>query len=465
MNKILISGLIASVIVIVIFYNKKPVEVNFAKETVSIFADQSDGKIKLLQGFLNGMNQDPAIELNHELIENLSIKSWRISGWNFYDRAAKTNPKITMLLGDLYWSEHGGWGGNNPWDNWNEFEKFVKKQVAYSKINNKSVNYWDVWGEPDLGGGTPWRGTYEQFVEYVARAHKAIKSEDPNAKIIGPSASKFNARFDEQGKGIKDFLLDLKNKYDVQLDAISWHELESSLIEQIPDHAKSMRGFIKDNFSSDYNPEFHINEYSGSDNHLIPGWEVGWLHYLENSDAVSANKGCWQVKTFNNKPWVVLNSVWFKPIHKFIKWSDCWAGLNGLLTKDGKNPQNVYWVHNIYSKMEGATRIAAKSSDSKISVLASRNDEKGEIIILLGRHAKQKINSDPTPLELEINIESLPASHNLKVNTFEIPNENIPGKMPELKQAAVDFQQKNSNLNFILDKVDDGDAFGVLIKL
>lgn len=59
------------------------------------------------------------------------------------------------------------------------------------------VHYWEVWSEPDSGGGSTnsglWRGSPQEYAQLLATAFNAIKRADPNAKVLLGSLSRINS--------------------------------------------------------------------------------------------------------------------------------------------------------------------------------------------------------------------------------------------------------------------------------
>jgi hypothetical protein len=192
--------------------------------------------------------------------------------------------------------------------------------------------------------------------------------------MIGPSISRFLPG-DIEVAGILGFLSDLDEQYGVRLDAVSWHENDSANIggyfpEEIPEHAQIIRNGIEAIFGADYQPPLHINEYAGSRVHLSPGWNVGYIYYLLESEVDGAMRSCWTVLSGQVSE----------------MWSDCWDGLNGMFMNDALTPTHAYWVYRHYADMVGGQRLLTASTSPRTTVVAGRDDGEEILRVLLGRY-------------------------------------------------------------------------------
>lgn len=415
---------------------------------IAVYADKEQAAPGDLQGFLTGIGYASKDQFDQERVAALRPRSWRIPDWGYYDKIRPFHPQITFILGEQYVNLKGGWDKAKPWENWVEWELYVKKCIEYSKNNHKPVDFWDIWGEPDLAGGTSWKGTYSQFLEFCARTIKTVHSVDPDAKVVGPSVSDFHPRFKEGAKavaGLDRFLVDLNKRHGVLPDVISWHEL-GSLPEDVPAHVQTLRAFLKTAFPG-YNPLFHINEFTSQPEHLIPGWTVGWLYYLEQSGINSANRACWNVQV---------------PFAR--QWSNCWAGLNGLLLNDNKTPQMLYWVHLAYANIN-QNRIATKTSDPRTVVIAGKEEVSGEIRLLVGRFESRSRIKGPNK-NVAIKIQGYPrriSSAHVSAQRFE--NNGLGMAVAEKpKTISKDIAVQGGIITFQEPNFQDGDAYFVTIK-
>jgi hypothetical protein len=190
----------------------------------------------------------------------------------------------------------------------------------------------------------------------------------------------------------------------------------------------------------------------GKQVHLSPGWNVGFLYYLDEAQIDKAMRACWWV--YSEDP--------------YDYWCDCWSGLNGMLMKDGQTPQPVYWVWLAYAQMEGQTKLEVSGSDINTNVIATRNDSSHVIRLLVGRYLKT------SPTDVAIVVADYPYSRqNVLVKVERIPN------YPEFytdPPRAIPFPEGpflvsnelvsviNGNIQMILGDFEDGDAYIVTIS-
>lgn len=446
----------------------------FQPDKITIDASKDIGPVKLLQGFLHGNDrQDPFIDPN--LINTLKPKFWRIGiQWqktspHIIKVKQKFDTKITFNLQDLL-GNIGYVAVQDPsincrkyrcFQTFNELKQYWEKETH--KImkhlarpdNPINIEYIDIFAEPrnQIKGITPL-----QFCELFEISHNIIRYYNPNAKIVAPStAGPFQTK-------IFNPFLEYIAEHNLKLDALSWHEFKEP--EMILEHVKEARAVLDEIFrlKPDLKPkEIHINEYAPYNNHLIPGYAVGWLYYLEKADIDWASRSCWDV------PYGFKSGVW----------SDCWAGLNGLFTKDpppGKQyaaPQHIYWVHKAYADMEGGTRLSASSTAPTTEALASKHYDSQTIRILTGIFSPQK-NRFSVPSQVEITILNYPflnmqkKSHGntVNVNIQKIPNNNNraePFLEPIQLPAKTIKITKDNTVTILLDNTTNGDAYSIIV--
>lgn len=414
-------------------------------EAVYVYADKKF-TTHSLQGFLTGIGHKATDAFDESAVSQLKPKFWRIPDFLYYDKVKKFGPAVTFIVGEHYVNLKGGWDKARPWENWQEWEDIVKKAVEFSVSTNRPVAYWDIWGEPDKDGGTPWKGSYSQFLEFVARGYRVIHAADKNAKVIGPSASQFNPRFQEgagEVAGLGRFINDLAVIHGVKLEGISWHELGSPP-EEVPAHVQAVRTFLALKFPG-YKPEIHINEFSAQADHLIPGWTVAWLYYLERANIDAANRACWFVRP-----------------SRFSQWNDCWAGLNGLLLQDNKTPQHTYWVHKAYADL-APQRVVAESKAPYIAALASRDDAAQEVRIVLGRYGARGQKQAPAK-EVSLIIKNYPyALRGGYAKIARIPYQPVPGAFSRPVETSLPYQAEGNAITVLIPSFADGSAVTVRI--
>jgi hypothetical protein len=433
--------------------NKGDIQNKQLNESIFIDVNSNNGILKLNNGFLHGRDENSP-NLNETLINALKPEEWRLYKANSYAIATRHNANITYGLSDHYGWNQGGFPNANPWENWSYYETFILYVMQYydNYFPDYPVEYYDIWNEPDHPYF--WHGTYEQLLELFYRTYNIIKSYNPNAKVVGPSISWFRPGYPGV-KGIIDFLVDLDKIYGVRLDAISWHEnggiWADTKPEDIPYRAQYLRLKIQENFPSDYNPELHVNEYIGAQVHLSPGWNVGFLKYLEVANVDKAMRACWY--TYSLDPYTYC--------------SDCWYGLNGMFMSDGQTPQRAYWVQYTHSQMEGNIKLDVVDSNENTNAIVVRNVTSNQIQILLGRYFK----NFPGDVSIFIGNYSF-YKDEVHVKIEIVPNDptfyNDPPQMIPMPDGPIllsndTIQINNDEISLLLANVEDGDAYIITI--
>lgn len=330
---------------------------------------------------------------------------------------------------------------SKPWlNNWKNWDDLVTTIATNSVQNQEPVDYWDVWGEPD----NFWTGTYSQWIELYRRTDSVLTSIIPAAKIIGPEFGFGSCNFD--AKAIIQFLDSLHQK-SILLAGISWHEFCNP--QQVENHVQQVRDSLqKRPWLS--NIQILIPEYAGPSNHTIPGWNVGWLYYLEKSNIDWASHGCWN------------------ETDGLQSWSDCEFGLNGLFMRDNKTPQPNYWVHRAYAEMN-ADRITVASSNKNAVCLASKMDTTKEIKLLIGRFENPNLGMHNPATKISLLIKNYLYCSNCSVplTILKIPSNNVKYSVPLLQPEFV----MNGSANVIgdstlieINQFVDGDAYLVYLN-
>lgn len=354
----------------------EPVRINAgeSEELLHIYADQVQGPFKVRHGYLHGLQGQDT--LSDSMIAFLKPHHWRLSKGDAYLRARTHGAQITFVLSDSYAFFKGGYPNAKPWLDWEEYEQYTMAllQAIEEFAPDYAPAYYDIWNEPDHPFF--WTGTYDQFLETFVRGYNVVKAFNADAKVVAPSISWF--RQGNPGvEGIIEFLSDLDTLYSIRLDAVSWHENGGAFHGgPRPEHLLSNTLYLQSQaevvFPPSYTPEYHINEFTGTQEHLSPGWTTGYLFYLEAAEIDQAMRSCWNCYSIDS------NGTNY--------WSDCWAGLNGMFMRDGFTPQPVYWVHRAYAEMEGQTRATVGISSYTTVILSVRDDALETLRCLIGRY-------------------------------------------------------------------------------
>jgi hypothetical protein len=426
---------------LLILFQTNPI---YSQETITLDAAATmDPNTHLMQGFLHGGSAD----LDSVKLAKLTPQFWRIGAYwvagSGYHETKRFNPKITVNVNDLYMivNEIPSQTLSQPWvDDWFGWDSLLTAIAHNSIDNDEPVDYWDLWGEPD----NFWTGTYSDWIEMYRRSDSILSEIIPSSKIIGP----------EFGFGACDFsvgaimnFLDSLYLVDAAVDGVSWHEFcqpEDAFLhgQQVRD-SLAVRPWLGD-------LEIMIPEYAGPSNHIIPGWNVGWLYYFEKSDLDWVSHGCWDES----------NGI--------ISWSDCQFGLNGLFMNDNFTTQPNYWVHRAYAELD-SVRLLASTSHAKTVALASKNDEFEEIKILTGRYDNPNLGSHNAPANVVINLTNYPYCFDctLPYTIQRIPSNDVPHSIP-LNSPITTFSGfltfSGNSATIPLNSFVDGDAYIVYVN-
>lgn len=398
---------------------------------------------KFMQGFLHG----GSAYLDSVKVAKLKPAYWRIGAYflagSGYTATKRFNPKITVNINDLYMIAYNIPSQNlsQPWvGGWSNWDNLVTMIANNSLANNEPVDEWDVWGEPD----NFWTGTYNQWIEMYRRTDSIITSIIPNAKIIGPEFGFGACNFN-----VNPIIQFLDNLYSIgtTISGVSWHEFCNP--EQVPIHVQQVRDSLAVRPWLG-NLDILIPEYAGPANHTIPGWNVGWLYYFEKSNVDWVSHGCWNETDGTNS------------------WSNCEFGLNGLFMSDNQTPQPNYWVHRSYAELD-STRLFCNSTHIKTIGIASKNNLKQEIKILLGRYDNPNLGSHNALENVEIKIKNFPYCSNCSkpIVIQRIPSNNVAYAIPLNSPVTtftgiVTFIGDSASIN--VNNFVDGDAYNIYIN-
>ncbi len=316
--------------------------------TITVDLAHPGPPLRSLQGFLNGVDPAPGSTavLDEPTVRALAPAYWRFGtgGSTVFPKIAGFGATLTYILSDGYADSRGGYGNARPWQDWAGFEAHVAAVARTNVDAGRPIRYFDVWNEPQ--GGTPWLGTYDQLLECYDRTVRAVRAVDPQARFVGPSFDDLGGNVG--GHSLGDLLIDLDARYGIRLDAVSWHELGAYPPTELPAHAALVREFLAQRLPG-ATPELHVNEYASPRDHQLPGWTIAWLAGLTAAGIDVATRACWDDPA---------------------GWSDCWAGLDGLLGRDNRTPQANYWAHRLYAGLPGSPALPVTSTDPRATALA-----------------------------------------------------------------------------------------------
>ncbi|HSW45832.1 MAG TPA: beta-galactosidase [Phycisphaerae bacterium] len=108
--------------------------------------------------------------------------------WAFYDAMVDTARENGISVYGLlaYWS---AWTKPYTAEGIEDYCRWASQVVRRYKDR---IKHWEVWNEPNIGF---WTGPKEMYAELLTRAYEAIKSEDPEAVVLGCSTAGIDKDF------------------------------------------------------------------------------------------------------------------------------------------------------------------------------------------------------------------------------------------------------------------------------
>jgi len=424
-------------------------------QTIAIHQDRDLGVSRLRQGFVHGISYEKGKDYSRTiaLISALKPTSWRLSSWGNVYGFVVGESRLPQTLGtEIVFNIQDGFNIRYGYDVrirpiclpkqkscFSSYDTFKKSWLAVVNAAIKTyaekkltIDYIDVFAEPDYGTGKLWV-TPEQLGDIFKATHDAVRQHRPNARIVAPSFSAFRAAF------LKRFLVFVAEN-NLRLDALSWHEFEAP--EVVPAHVSEIREFIKTQpkLCNPKCPEIHINEYAPEDQHFIPGYGVGWLYYLEKAGVDHANRACWDLPKGE---------------------STCWAGFNGMLSQDNVTPHPLYWVYKAYADMNGS-RVSSEASLPQTVALASTDESKKEVRILAGKFG-QKGASGRVAIEVKdfrYNISSVIAEIT-RIPDSGMAMRSLPALAPPVTEV---IRVQDNSFSIVIPDFRDGEAYSIVVR-
>jgi hypothetical protein len=350
---------------------------------VTVNSSSDAGAMTHLSGILHGFGAPvPAQELSA-----LNLNSWRISdvGTNYtqFDAANSYTPgHLTDVLSDDWFEQHLMSDGTAtpPWQNWSTYQSWVTSVVNQDVATGHVPEYYDVMNEPGCcpGSGYYYNSTNgktwtlsNMLMQYKV-AYQAIQAAAPQAAAIGPtSKTPFTPVPPTAWNTAEQYSLDLDDflsyaeSNELQLPAVSWHEIQSGPDQQPSDVARDLQfaHWLIGQYA-DGNPKLNINEYAGAATYHDPGMIPSLLGAFEYNGVAEANRTT-QTSTS--------------------------ASTYADLFDTNGNPTSVYWPYQFYGQMLGDL-VPVGSTSSDVSGIAARATD-GTLRLLLGRHANVTTNT------------------------------------------------------------------------
>lgn len=299
-----------------------------------------------LTGFLLGLdvkdfrNGPP----DDSLVLPLRPKFWRVrSEWA--ERVAGWIAKPIVLCSEGRYPP-----ATAPWAD--GFTFWRKHVTSLARTHGKSVVY-DIWNEPDMGQFfLNWPdATFEKFLETFKEAHHAIRAVVPDAEISGPALSASSPPY--RLKQFLEFCRD--NHLTVQALALHMLDRDDAGLDAMKAEIARIRADFIDNprFAPVGIREIHVNEYAAQgDPSYRPASILAILAAMEEAGVTAACRSCW-----GHPDAPKVNSGFD-------------GTLDGLLTRDTRQPRAVWWAYKWYADAE-AGRVATASTNPRLLVMAS----------------------------------------------------------------------------------------------
>ncbi len=271
-------------------------------------------------------------------------------------RAMKDNnvrPQLVYFANPAYSQDYAMWNSVPNAEKWQEVCANIS---AYMQKNGIRVSAHEIWNEPDLGN-TYFAGDWQDYINTYIAGAKGIKSTDPDATVLGVSASWIHLlcqNLHEEGGTLTQFEEFIKqtDEQNIIPDAISWHfygrecKLEdikglggdgenfsvyrnailNSLTEIQNGTSALGEGYDKISTLQQYLNEFNIYQPLADDvfnkTDLIGGMFAAMDTLLNANDITRVNWACFLSEYNNGMACGIIDSV---SLQRYPAYHTCWA--------------------------------------------------------------------------------------------------------------------------------------------
>lgn len=189
--------------------------------------------------------------------------------------AARNGASVTVRMPDVFPSFPYVWQGDAFWSA--SVDKMVRAVVSKNPPN---IYAYEIWNEPDWD----WKPEWGDFDALWARTYKAIRAIDPDRRIMGPSAAKWDDTWMR-----RFFAQAIANKAVPQI--VSWHELDPAHEGEVEAHVAAYRALEKELGIGPL--AISINEYGAPRDSANPGGLARMVGRLERAGVDSADLAFW----------------------------------------------------------------------------------------------------------------------------------------------------------------------------
>jgi len=234
------------------------------------------------------------------------------------------------------------------------------------------IAHWEIWNEPEGGGGMMWSGTAEQYCGLYRTAARAIKAYDPNLKVGGYGAAKPR----EELAFFERFLAMCRDER-LPLDFYSWHLYTSD-----PQDIKALSLFVREKLDGYGFRETasHYNEWNFFDADwatlFLPGNEHDRRGLFERGKgAAGASFAAAALLQMQDCPIDAANYYDGQPSALFC----------GLFDYYGV-PQKTYYAFKAFHELCLHPARVEAAADAGVYVGCGRN-ENGDVAVLISNYA------------------------------------------------------------------------------
>lgn len=347
-----------------------------AAQSVSVdLASAEHGATHNASGFLYGLSEDGSApsDVWLEPVDSglhvgggaqLSGGGWALGGtsgyntrWDMvrqqYDRmvSVSDDAEYVIRMSDLWGGDGVTLADSDPYPgddgDWSSYESFVDQVVGDVNATgmDRSRIQYEIWNEPDYD--LFWPRSTAQYDEMWQRGVQRIRSQDSNARIVGPGYTHYVSSW------INGWL-DMTIESGTEPDILNWHDLQTG--DDVVTAAADARTLLSEKGLTDVALE--INEYVPSDEEN-PGYNAWDLARIEKSNIDYA---------------------------ALANWTYCCdtEALCATLTQDGTQPTGRWWLYNRYGQTRGD--VVTSTSSANIDSAANVNPESTQLRIIVGNN-------------------------------------------------------------------------------
>ena len=227
------------------------------------------------------------------------------------------------------------------WSSWDDWYSRIDSMTAVAAASGYSstISAWEPWNEPDW----TWPSAAGTFTDGWTRSVQRLKADVPDAVVLGPSISYWNATY------IRNFLTAAKAAGTLP-DVICWHELSGS--NGIVDHVNAYRAMEKELGISPR--PISIDEYATTSEVDVPASANKYIAQFERAGVRDAERAFWYE-----------------------------AGtLNGLLYNG--QPTASYWMYKWYADQTGDIVKVSPGANYSIDGVASYDTGSRNLSVVFG---------------------------------------------------------------------------------